>query len=377
MSTTENTQNTAANVGSKQRKYLQRIDGTPLIYSDKIRKEFLRLQYGENALVEFIFRGNPSISTGILKEQDMRGAVLMRETRRDVMVRQNDRDIDFKLFKVDLTKQLAITFLTENFFAVSDETKDDLIFQNSAALAERRMRARIVKKIVIDDIIKEAENAKLYTVADWKNPTPQPAQATTTAASITAIKNGQKITGRITDLFNTPTKDFDDYNAWKIVWESIKYLKKLSTEKSKEKYYPFAENGFGINNIAVIASSDLIEKLRADPRYKTGVLKNSLPNGLNEFFTLTGYMNGTPILESNQLPDNTEALILTTRAILCERQEIRNAPFAKLILGDGAHRTIGGVPAPTPQNSTLFMSESKWIHGIAFPNEMIVIRSNQ
>ena len=367
-----------ANLNTKQSYYLTYTasDGTikKIDYSEKISKEVLMSYYNENALVEAIFRPNSRLVNGTLSNWEINQMKLMREKRQSVVVR-DDTKIDFKTYNVDLTTPINIYKFTQNTILSNDDMlKSEVLLQSSVAKVLNRNRAAMAGQMV-KEAFEMAKTTKLWATSDVKQSTNQPATATTTNGTLTALKNGQKVSGLITDLFAVPTNQNDDYNAFKVVWTAVKELKKLGTAKSKEKYYPFVENGFTNSQIMILASTDLIEKLRADPRYKAMVMKQGLQNNQNEWFTITGYINGIPVLECNQLEDKIEAIVMTKDALLVADLPIKDTPLAKIIQGDGARREIDGVVKGTPMDAKLLMTEGKFAGGIAFPNEMIFIRA--
>ena len=354
--------------------FLTKLDGTKIAYSEKISGPILKQQYGENALVELIFRGNPSLAGGNLQDWNINQSKFVREVRNPVQNRDGTK-VAFTSFKVDLTKPIKVIKKTQNKIIDNDEMiNSEVIFQENAAKAQKRNRADVAQDIVTEALT-EAAAAKLYTTSTISAPTAQPATATTTSATLTALKNNQKVTGELTDFFTAPSSANEDYNAFKLVWEAAKQLLKLGTKKSKESFYPFAENGFTKNQISIVASTDALEVIRATPGFKTIAMKSELPAGKNEYFTQVGSINGIKILASDQLPSKVEVMVLTDRALLVAEQAIPNTPFAKIIEGDGAHREIDGTVKATPQSTRLLMTEGKFVSGIAFPNEIIFIKA--
>lgn len=298
---------------------------------------------------------------------------IMREIRQY----SKDKDqtkVSFSTYKVDLTKAIEIEKKVFNTIISNDDMlKNDILLQSTIAKVMARFKAAIAQSLILK-AYNEVKDTKLFATADGKQTTAQPAWKTTTAETLVALKDGQKVTGLLTDLF-ADGEEGKDYNAFKLVWQAIKELKRIGTEKSKERYYAFAENGFTSGQIMVLASTDMVEKLRAAPSYKTVIYAMNARDNKNEYFNLTGYINNIPILECNQLDNDVEAIVMTKDALLVADLPIADTPLAKIILGDGARREIDGVIRATPLDAKMLMAEGKFAVGVAYPNEMIFIRS--
>ena len=364
-----------ANTNTSKTFTLKGLDGNTIDLNAKIIDNQLKIQFGNNPLIEVLLNATSQTINGAqINTWQANGAVLTRQVLKKVFER-DDAKVDFKSNKIDLSKKIKRRVKEYTYIYSNADMNNIQRMSEDAANAIIYYRDEIANDL-LTDLVEEAKAYQLYNSTNLSTRSAQPAKTTASATTITAIKNGQRFTGNLTDLFAVPADPTkDDYNCFKIVEEAVNYLMRLGTRKSKkDKYYPHAKYGFNKSQIVIFASTEAIRYMRANSS-KLNLFINANTQSKQVYNTHAGWLNGIEVVKCDELSGNIEIMVSTKRVIVAREVEVQGAPVLTATQGDGSVSYVDGTMRSIHIDEVKVYGSQTYQSVVAFEGETIFINA--